>query len=97
MSHTIFAAYRSLPDATELHAALEAAGVRSGDIRIASGGHHLGTDLLSGVPADDVAFYRDSLERGHVVVRVETGAAEPEKVSQLLDTYGPITQREGAH
>jgi hypothetical protein len=97
MSHTIFAAYRSLPDALELRAALEAAGVRPDDIRIASGSPAIGSGLLSGVPVDDLAFYRQSLERGHVVVRIETGAAVPEKVSQLLDSYGPITQREGVH
>ena len=97
MSHTIFAAYRTLPDARQLRAALEDAGVRAEDIRIASGPQPAGSDLLSGVPEDDLTFYRDTLERGHVVVRVETGAASAEKVSQLLDSYGPITQREGVH
>lgn len=97
MSHTIFAVYSRLTEAAELRAELEAAGVSAGDVRISSGSDVADADLLAGLPADDMAFYRESLERGRTVVRVRAGDANAEKVSQLLDRYGPVTQREGVH
>ncbi len=97
MPHTIFAVYSRMPDTAELRAELVAAGVSADDIRISTGVETAGADMLSGVPADDMTFYRESLERGRTVVRVRAGDANAEKVSQLLDRYGPITQREGVH
>jgi hypothetical protein len=107
MSHTIFAVYSSLTDAADLRAELQDAGIGPADIRISSGGFAAGPigaderraidDLLAGVPADDLTFYRESLERGRTVVRVQASDMLAEKVSQMLDHYGPITQREAAH
>jgi len=97
MSHTIFAVYSRIPDEAGLRAELEAAGVSAGDITISTGNDMIDADLLSGVPSDDIVFYRESLARGRAVVRVQASDDNVEKVSQLLDSYGPITQCEGVH
>jgi hypothetical protein len=104
MYRSIVAVYSTLADAPELRRELEDSGVPPSQIHISTEEEPVAsatgmpaheprgfTDWLFGVPENDLSFFRESLEAGRTVVKVHVGEDLHEKVSQVLDRYGPIT------
>ena len=103
MYRSIVAVYSDLNDAPELRRELEDAGVPPSQIHISTEEQAVPatglraheprgfTDWLFGVPENDLSFFRDSLEAGRTIVKAHVAADLCEKVSQVLDRYGPIT------
>jgi hypothetical protein len=104
MYRSIVAVYSTLPDAPELRRELEDSGVPPSQVHISAEEEPAATttgmaahesrgfsDWLFGVPENDLTFFRESLEAGRTIVKVHVGEDLCEKVSQVLDRYGPIT------
>jgi hypothetical protein len=103
MYRSIVAVYSSLDDAPELRRELEDSGVPPSQVHISTEEQPVPatglsaheprgfTDWLFGVPENDLSFFRESLEAGRSIVKVHVAADLAEKVSQVLDRYGPIT------
>jgi len=101
MYRTVVAIYSRLPDAPVVRRELEDSGVPPSQIHVsteevlATGlpAHEPRgfTDWLFGVPENDLSFFQESLEAGRTIVKVHVGEDLHEKVSQVLDRYGPIT------
>jgi hypothetical protein len=103
MYRTVVAVYSKLPDAPVLRRELEDSGVPPSQIHISTEADPVPptglaaheprgfTDWLFGVPENDLSFFQESLEAGRTIVKVHVGEELFEKVSQLLDRYGPIT------
>src|SRR5689334_855105 len=109
MYRSIVAVYSSLDDAPELRRELEDSGVPPSQVQISTEEQAVPatrlpaheprgfTDWLFGVPENDVSFFRESLEAGRTIVKVHVAADLCEKVSQVLDRYGPITVDQTHH
>jgi hypothetical protein len=108
MYRSIVAVYSTLSDAPELRRELEDSGVPPSQIHISAEEEPATattglpaheprgfTDWLFGVPENDLSFFRESLEAGRTIVKVHVGEDLAEKVSQVLDRYGPITVESG--
>lgn len=102
MYRTVVAVYSRLPDAPVLRRELEDSGVPPSQIHISTEEPPAATglpaheprgftDWLFGVPENDLSFFQESLEAGRTVVKAHVGEELYEKVSQVLDRYGPIT------
>ncbi|HEX2114049.1 MAG TPA: hypothetical protein VHM01_06560 [Alphaproteobacteria bacterium] len=108
MYRSIVAVYSTLSDAPELRRELEDSGVPPSQIHISTEDEPAAsttglpaheprgfTDWLFGIPENDLSFFRESLEAGRTIVKVHVGEDLAEKVSQVLDRYGPITVESG--
>jgi hypothetical protein len=102
MYRTVIAVYSSLPDAPVLRRELEDSGVPPSQIHISTEepAHATAlpaheprgfTDWLFGVPEHEKSFFEESIEAGRTVVKAHVGEDLHEKISQVLDRYGPIT------
>jgi hypothetical protein len=102
MYRSIVAVYSALADAADLRRELEDSGVPPSQIHISAEEPALATglpahepraftDWLFGVPEHELSFFRESLEAGRTIVKVHVADELAEKVSQVLDRYGPIT------
>jgi hypothetical protein len=102
MYRTVVAVYSRLPDAPVLRRELEDSGVPPSQIHISTEelAHPTGlpaheprgfTDWLFGVPEQEKTFFQESIDAGRTVVKAHVGEDLHEKVSQVLDRYGPIT------
>jgi hypothetical protein len=104
MYRSIVAVYSTLSDVAALRRELEDSGVPPSQVHISTEEEATApatglpaheprgfTDWLFGVPENDLSFFRESLEAGRTIVKVHVAADLAEKVSQVLDRYGPIT------
>jgi hypothetical protein len=103
MYRSIVAVYGGLGDAPALRRELEDSGVPPSQVHISTEEAAVPatglpaheprgfTDWLFGVPGNDLSFFRESLEAGRTIVKVHVAADLAEKVTQVLDRYGPIT------
>jgi hypothetical protein len=101
MYRSVVAVYSRLPDAPVLRRDLEESGVPPSQIHISTEevvatslpAHEPRgfTDWLFGVPENDLSFFQESLDAGRTIVKVHVGEDLHEKVTQVLDGFGPIT------
>jgi uncharacterized protein (TIGR02271 family) len=103
MYRSIVAVYSNLSDALALRREIEQAGVPSSQIHISTEQGTTGTtatagtreprgflDWLFGIPESEMTYYHESLDAGRTIVKAHVPAAQAERVSQILDRYGPI-------
>lgn len=104
MYRSTIAVYDRFADGLALRRELEEAGVPADQIHIsnegASGADAMTAteareprgilDWLFGVPENEMTIYRDSINAGRTIVKVHVPEEQNEKVSQILDRYGPV-------